>query len=550
MKIKNDDEILQESVRKKIIEEITGEENIRIKARQLRKHEVYRDRTSKWVIADIEREGFEELTKVQMCNRVSNISICRKIVNKLAQAYVGGVQRNVEDEVSQESIERFERELDVNTKMKEADQYRQLFKTTMLGVIPKKNNRESTDTDVKWEIMLQVFAPWQYDAVEDNYIPTRPRVVIFSEFKEQERINSLFTDDQIRGAAGIRPFSTNNQQNRGDNREQVIADSPEDEGQQKRQFIWWTDKYHFTTDEAGVIIPEESPENLLNPIGILPLVNISQEQDGSFWPKSGEDVVDASVLINKIMTDINFITFHQGWGRLVVSGKNVPKTLVSGPDKALTFSVDGDDPAPQVFYATSNPPIDSWLETVKTILAMVLSTNDLSPRNISARLEANNAASGIALLIEQSESTSDIQDTQQLFRDKEPLMWHIIKKWREVYDDNLVKDQQDIPAFSDDNVRLVFNQIRPVVSESERLANLKTRKDLGLSTMKELLMLDNPDLSEEEAKQRIEEIANEKQERKDRFTSGLIQSVSEKVGLQPNQEDENAVPEAEETEET
>jgi len=523
MHLEQEQNILDEGYRKKVITEIMhSQENISRKDQALRKHEIYRDMNKKWVMEALVREGFKQKTLFQMENRAANISICRKIINKLAQTYIGGVKRTVEDTSSQESIDALANELDVDSVMKKSDRFRQLFKNTMIQVVPIPSITEVDESDeYKWRLMMKVLAPWEYDVIEDYHDKTQARVVILTTFPERAR----FVQDQLLGSQGYRTGVILNFKG-GDSIEQEIADSPEDEGgESKREFIWWSNNYHFTTNVNGKVIPKPGQSvDLLNPIGILPFVNVTGDQDGHFWANGGDDLIDGSILLNKMLTDLNFITFCQGWGQLVIAAKDIPKLIEGGPDNAFLFDVKEGDPNPQVFFATSNPPISQWLESIKSYLALLLSTNNLSPRNISGNLDANNAASGIALMIDQSEITQELQDVQKIYQDKEPVLWDIISKWHGLYHESgsLEESLQEIEPPADTEVTLKFHSIKPTISEKEKLETMKLRDELGISTTIDLLRIDNPDLSDADAEAKAKEIAEEKAKRQEEMMSTMI----------------------------
>jgi hypothetical protein len=393
--------------------------------------------------------------------------------------------------------------------MKVCDQYRQLQRNTMVGCVPVKNSRASKEAGTpKYCLKVRVLSPWQYDVIEDPNDRTQPAVVIMTDFPERIRFTNDSNNDLREGALGIRSGVAN--AGPGDGIDQIIADSPEDAGQDSktRTFIWWSDSYHFTTDMKGRVI-KPSPDGLLNPIGRLPWVNIATGQDGAFWASGGDDVVETSLLINKKLTDANFVSFIQGWGQLVIAAMDVPKKLVGGPDNAFIFEKKDPTESVQVFFASSNPPIESWLETIRMILALVLSTNNLAPRNISARLDATTTASGISLMIENSEVISDAKDIQELFRDKEPEIWEVIRLWHSLYHSNnwLEDDQQAINPFKDSDVSLKFHQLKSPISEKDKLEEMKLRKELGIATLIDLLRQDNPDLDMEEAQAKAKELA-------------------------------------------
>lgn len=555
VKLQNEDDVLNPEFRKKVLEEIVlGAENLARKNSELRKHEIYRDMNRKWVIEALINENFKPSTLKQMENRSTNISICKKIINKLAQAYMGGVKREVpENEKATESVDALGEALDFDSAMKKADRYRQLFRNTEVLVVPKKDTyasegNEGAEPKDRYCLSVRILAPWEYDVIEDPNDLTKKMVLIVSDFPNRGSLQiPLSGVDAIRASQGYRNTGSVNLHG-GDGKDQIIADSPSDKGsdESNRQFIWWTDKYHFTTNINGLIV--KHPEGNKNPIGRLPSVTVCGDQDGSFWARGGEDVIEGSILINKLLTDINFISFVQGWGQLVIMGKDLPNKIEGGPDNAFIFPMREGDPTPNVFYATSNPPIDKWGETVKMSLALLLSTNNLSPRSISANLDANDMASGIALLIDQSELTVDIQDTQKIFQDKEPYIWEVIRRWHAYYGklDALVEKLQIIPQFDDSGVKIKFHQIKAVVSEKEKLEALKARKDLGLNTQAELIQMDNPDLTMDEAKAKAKEAQAEKQQAADEAMKSMVKNG---VGITngnkpPDKEGQNGKPNA------
>lgn len=503
-------QILDKNFREMVIKEITGDENRDRKQRELRKHEVYRDKTKKWVLEALAKEGLKLQTLRQMENRASNISICRKIVNKLARCYVGGVQRSIDGEQNQAAVDELERLLEVNQKMDKADKYRRLFYNTAIQVVPEITTTE-LDEAIKHKLKLRVFPPWNYDVIEDANDREVPKVYILTEFTERFNTLQRFVRSGTDGreARGLVPnFQV------GDQKEQVIADNPEDLGSEQRQFIWWSETYHFTTNEKGEVIENLSPEDLLNPIARLPFVNIAEDQDGEFWAQGGEDLVDGSILINQLLTDMLSLAYIQGWGQGVASGKNLPKVLEGGPHNWLVFDIEHEgDPTPRVEYVSANPPLDSWMRMIEQYVALLLSTNNLSPSNIAGKLDASQFPSGISLLIEKSEATDSIEDAQKDFINAEKDLWDIIRRWQNLFFDAgaLAPEFEQAGKIEEGpDVLVKFSDSKPILTEEQKLEMLKVRKELGINTEIELLQIDNPDLSDEEAEAKLLKIREEK----------------------------------------
>lgn len=550
MKLFNEDQILDEAFRAKVIKEITSQENINRKNESLRRYEIFKDRIKKWVVESLQKEGLKEDTLLLMESRASNISICKKVVKKLARAYVNGVERETQDEQSKNAIEELVRELDFNSKMLKTDQYVQLFKNVLVGVLPELNTEESDDNSSKYDLAVRVMPPHRYDVIEDYANPEKAKVVILTDFVERNRAYSgqtlLSGDGRMEGV--VPRFDQGNQV------DEIIADHPDDEGRNSRTFIWWSQKYHFTTDDRGRIIPELSPEDgQSNPIEMMPWVTFAEDQDHNYWAQGGDDLIDGSILINKLLTDTYSIAFHQGWGQMVISGKDIPDKLPVGPRKALILPQNSsDDPAPQVYFANSNPPLDAWMSMVEQFTALLLSTNNLSPRTVSGKLDAVDPASGISRLIDQSESTVDIGERQKIFKDNEPIIWEVTRRWVDVLKESssLSESFDLIGQFKDSTVQLEFNHPQPVITEKEKLENIKARKDLGLDTEIDLIKALNPGMTDDEAEKKLLKIKEQKLENMSRMMNGISQQEDQS---QDNQIDDpsavelpNQVPDDEE----
>lgn len=541
MKMFLEEDVLREDWRAVAIKEITeGEENIDRRNEHLKRHEIYRDRNKKWVMSEIEKEGYRQVTVEQMRNRASNISVCRKIVNKLATTYIGGVDRTVEDESSQESIDMISDELDFNTQMKKSDRYRQLHKNALIGIVPVLDTEESKSAgSLRYYLCMKILAPYQYDVVEDAFEPAVARCIILSEFLERDRMTSILEQAGAEGRR-FRELGTRD----GDGRDQIIADSPADMGrgfegsEKERTFIFWTTNYHLTCFSNGKLVPGMQADALRNPIQLIPWVTLSMDQDGAYWAEGGEDVVDGSILVNKKITDLHYIAFTQGWGQMVIAARDIPKKLIGGPDNAFLFEMKDGDPTPFVEFATSNPPLESWLRVIESYLALLLSTNNLSVRGIAAKLDASNVASGVAIMLDNAEVLTDNKDVQVLFQDAEPEIWEVIRRWHDLYSKAgaLTPKFQAIKPFTDSSVKLKFTEVRPPISENEKLAALKLRKELGISTMIEILKLDNPDLSDEEATTKAKELNDDSKARS--LAVGTLATSVEKPNASIQQEDQ------------
>lgn len=524
MRLENEHQLLDAEVRKRIIEEIKGRENRDRKQRAYKRYKCYKDQTHLFVLEHLLAQ-FDENTVKEMQYALCNISFTKKIVNKLARVYSNGVKREADTKKDTKKVEEHEKLLRVNQTMKKLNRFLRLQQNVLLYIKPVKVGE-------KFRIKLVPLQPYFYDVIEDPNDPETPMAVILSHFTpEIYRSTSVldFANRENRGAQVAKQH---------DGMHQMIADKPEDSPAEadleKGKLIWWSKSYHFVTDENGGIVSStqgEGPAEVANPILELPFENFAVDQDNAFWAEGGDDIVDGAIRINTQLTNLMHIGVTQGYGQLVLSGAGLPSQVKVGPNHAIKLEVEkgsGDQPGTAEFI-TANPPLADLKDLIVMKIALLLSTNNLSTKHIAADLSsASDFPSAIAMIVDMAESTEDVEDQAQVFLDGEPKVWKKIAKWEEIYadrellDDELAKHQ--LPE--DIDVSVTFESAKPIMSEKEELEVMKMRKELGLDRMVDLIMRDNPGMSEERAKARLDEILNEAMER------------AAKMGLTPGAEGE------------
>lgn len=508
MRLKSDKEILDPVVRKRIIEETLCSENMTRKDNAYRKYLAYKDRTGELVTEQLYKQ-FDYDTVREMSYAVSNISFARKIVKKLARVYSSGVIRTVpDDEPATQTIQELEAPLKINEEMKRTNRALRLQHNTMLYVRPCQTD------EGYWDIKLECLQPYLYDVVENYFDRTQAMVVVLSDYA----VNRQFSAQVNNNMASKHLSQPSNLLPKSDGNDQKIAD----QDVVTKEFVWWSKNYHFTTDQEGTIISSPNPtagdtaSQVANPIGLLPLVNFAIDQDGKFWSEGGNDLVDGAVTANSMITQIKHIGVTQGYGQFWIKGKNVPSGVKIGPSKYIRLEWnDKEEPEPQIGFESASPNLDGLMNLVELEVALLLTTNNLSTSGVSTSLDGNNSfPSGIAMMIDKSESVEDVQDQEQIFKDEEPEVWNIVARWLDIYGDSLVEDLRGKALPTDDMaVKLKFNQPMHIQTEKERLENLALRRDLGINTMIDLIMQDNPSITKEEAEAKLLEIAEEKAQR-------------------------------------
>lgn len=502
MRIRTEIEILDQQVRKQIIDELKGKENQSRKNEAYRRYLSYKDQTKQFVIEHLLQQ-FDQSTVAEMSYAIANISLLRKVIDKLARVYSNGVTRSIiGDDVSTQNMHDLEKELEFNANIKKTNKFLKLQKNVAVYVKPCQYIEENGSE--KYKIKVESLNPYLYDVVEDYNDRTKPLAFILSDFTYKTNANLALTNSQME-SHGANPVSI--QKNNGV--DEKIADQPADT--KIECLIWWTKSYHFTTDQHGKI----TSEDIVNPINELPFVNFAIDQDGSFWAEGGDDLVDGNILINSVMTHNQHVAITQGYGQFWMKGENLPRNIKVGVNKALIMEYKSGEAVPELGYATASPQIDSLRALVESYVALLLTTNNLSASSVNASLSGHTSApSGVAMIIDKAESMEDVNDQRQIFIDKEPEIWSIVNKWIAVYGDNLDEDFKGLNLAENfkENFNMVFTDAPVIMSEKEKLENFKLRKELGIDSMLDLIKKDNPQLDDEQAMAKLKEVMAEKLE--------------------------------------
>lgn len=507
-----DEQILDPNFRRGIIKEIEGDENRMRKAMAMRRFEIFRDQVKKYVMQRLRAQGFKDDTIQIMLQRASNISICKKIVKKKARAYSNGVDRMIPgDEDGTLAVQELAEMLGVSQQFKKGDEYRNLSRNAAMFVHPiKEYDEEGYEGEARgrYGMCIRTLHPHLYDVIPDAQNREKARCLILSEFPAGNPY-PLFGASTWDG--NPRTGYTNNIQS-GDGVDQTIANARSDHGAKERHYIWWTGKYHLTTDCEGALIPERTPDGYRNPIQRLPFVNLAMDQDGEFWGEGGDDVIDGAILVNVFMTDAAAILNMQGWGQPVLKGENLKGgDYPIGPQNVLELSYKTDQPEPSYEIVSTDPKTDAWLRIMEVYIALMLTTNNLSPRNISGKLDASSVASGIAKMIDEAESTDDITESQNYFVHREKEFWEIVSNWLDAFRgaESLTPELETLPEFDGSEVNVKFKSQGIVLSDKEKLELIELRKKLGINTMIELLKMDDPSLSDADAEKKLAAIAKD-----------------------------------------
>lgn len=514
---------------KRIVEEINGESEKTRRAMAKRRHDIFKDGGRAFLIEQIQREFGPEALKEM---RLAPVNLLKKIVNKRSQVYKKAPQRKCEGEANQQLVDFYTQRLELNPLMQKANRYYSLHSNEVIYTrpVPQKDGTQALKSDV--------VAPYLYSIRAEHADKTKIDTYVFNEFIEQGMVTP---QHNVPSATGHQSFSMEpGYKTKGD---QVA--SGETATDLKRNYIFWQDETHFTTDESGNVIrlADQDDTQFLNPIQIKPIVNIAKDRDNEPWATQGEDLIDLTMAIQMGWSDLLTIAKHQGYGQPVISSEDEPKKVILGINKALWLKKSPDGTAATFEYVTANSPLDQYKALLMELLGILLSTNDMEPGSIAGAQAVQQFTSGFHQLIAMSDNLAAIEGDKPVFLKAEREHWEIIKRWHNYMYDSGVLDQEAraLGRFTDDfKIAVEFADVKPLESEDEILARVEKQRGMGLMTRLDAMMKLYPALSEEEARAKLAEIDAEKAEAIAQFQAMSPPENSEATQAEIESEDSQA----------
>lgn len=281
--------------------------------------------------------------------------------------------------------------------------------------------------------------------------------------------------------------------NRGDNINQSIADK-NDKDMSKYRYIIWTADYNFLCDGNGVVLnPEDgqpwagyTEDDISNPIGILPFIDVANEKLFGFWVDHGSSLTDFTITFGCILSDMGEIVKLQGYSQPVISSIAEPKTINVGPHRVLWLKKDKDlegDKDPSFEFATPSPDIDGSLNFIENVLRMFLTSRGTDSKLITSK-EQKDYSSGFERLLSMIDRSEATIEDKVLFDRVESQLFDLIRKWnnylQENQPDSLKPDLRGTKLNDAITLTVKFAEPLQIQTQDEKETSVVRRMENGL----------------------------------------------------------------------
>ena len=475
-------DVLRADYRKEMLDEILGDENRSRKAESFRRSEIYNKRQAPYVEQALKDEGFSDESVADM-RKITSINIAPRVVDKLAPLYQEAPERTFSTEsgepMSEDSINIIEEHYDaaaVNTKLLRANRIKKFQNQAIAQVVPVKS---------KGIIDLRVYQPHQIDCIPLDSDPEVPYCFIVSAF---DRALALSGGDMI---------------------DQKISDRNDGEGpaRSKMRFVWWTDENNFITDGNGNIIGDSG--DVLNPIGVMPFVDISDEKENEFWVRKGSSVIDFAIDFAVVLSDTANINRLQGYAQPIISSAEKPKTMHFGPNEAIWLQLDPNATVqPSFAFANPSPDMSAALDLQDRLVNYFLSSEGLDTGVVSSKGEIQTYSSGYERMLAMIEQFGPAKQDVDVFEGVEQKIYDLFVKWINHYAGTTINNPLMIqgPAIPEGG-EVHVNYQRPQAVQSKTEIQTSEIKMLESGLRSKAQALANIDgITQEEAMSRLSEI--------------------------------------------
>lgn len=277
--------------------------------------------------------------------------------------------------------------------------------------------------------------------------------------------------------------------------------------------------YIYSDDEFGIIDgegdliaelmsqPEIASLEGRNTYGKIPFTYLNRSKH-KLVPTADLDTLRMTKLLPILFSDLNYACMYQTFS--IVYGIDLDaQGLTIAPNSFWNLKSDPtSNKTPSIGVIKPEVDSDKILSLVKTQMAIWFQSRNIKPGAIGT-LDAQDLASGISKIIDESDTSDDRKEQVPYFIHAEQEFWEklmhsIHPVW--ITDRNFEQKGLFSPQCK---VRVTFNEQKPDISGSAILDNEIKKLQSGLTTKKRALKTLNPEMSDLEIDQLIEEIEPE-----------------------------------------
>jgi hypothetical protein len=455
--------ILDLSEVERIINEISSAKNIERKRNAYISYEVESGLLGKYVQAKV-KAMFPQTYKSYT---ISEYSLLKKVVDKKARAYKEPPIRKLDIDSESQRYSDFQKVNRFNDAMKDIDRIYNQYKYAGLYL-------ELNEVDKK--VNYYPLRPYEYDIVKND----KGEVIC---------LILSYPGSQITNGTA----------------DKIIAGDRADDDVGEIEYVLWTAEnhvvVHVTSDSVHgkkkvKMMPIEGNEEGVNPYGYIPFAYLPYDFNEDYPTPS--PLANQTIEVNGSLS-VYLTSGIQQVGQLIISGPSdhLPKEVAGGMMSAMTLpqSKNVEDKATTADYISPSPDLAGHKESIMTYLSMVLDEQGISS---TQSLQGNEKfTSGLDRLLSQADVQAIIEDNQDSYVRFEQQIFETVNR--------MIGEE-----FSSVALQVTFKKPKMLTSDTDKLANIEKMLELGLIEEWEKFIEVDPNLSPEQAKEKLKRINENK----------------------------------------
>lgn len=433
---------------KELAEQVNSPSAKNQRAQDAARFMMFHGKSSEIIESVIQKHFTMQTTVEEIKSRLVPLNLTEKIIKKTSRVYISDPKRRPSngDEGDQELIDMIEHDCELDTVQKYGNYYWSLFKRNLQEIYLDETGR--------------------------------PRVINIPKHKYEVfnlKSQNIWMPD-------------------------VVCKIKHDSDDLKNQvLVWWTDESHVITDGYGNILRDRmamiNNTEMVNPYGTMPFV-YNNSAFYSVNPYEDDDLIKYAILIPLILSDLLYGLKYQCFAFIYTIGVNAD--IPFNPNTVISLDRDADGNTPEINTITPSVDAQKVLDTVQHLLGYLLTSKNLRPSVISNDMTAENAASGIAKMIDSSELLEERKDQIPWFKHAEKKLFdklanNLFPFWMS---QGLLADKYARPFSDDFELSVEFPDPKVMYSKKDEIELSKSMIDAKLSSWTRELKKHHPDLED------------------------------------------------------
>lgn len=443
----------------RIINEITSGKNLARKRNEYISYEAGSGLLGKYVQEKVRRM----YPKTWSTYTIAEYSLVKKVVDKKARAYKEPPIRKLEDDNETKLFTEFLKENRFNDAMKDMDRIYNQHKYAGLYM--------ELDEATK-NVSFYPLRPYEFDVVKND---------------EGEVVCLILSYPGASITAGTQ--------------DSVISGDRADDDLNETEYVFWTNDNHLVVKVKSdsksksrsfeMQEMEGNPGNV-NPYGKIPFAYLPFDFNEDY--PSPSPLTNQTVELNSLLS-VYLTSANMQVGQLVLTFPADQKieTVSQGMMTAISLpqSKNTEDKPSTASYISPAPNMSGHLEAVKAYLSMILDEQGIN--SAQAISGAEKFSSGLDRLLSQSDVQAIVEDNQDFYVRFEQECFEIINA--------MTGDE-----YKSTNLQVIFKKPKMLTSDTEKLANIEKMLELELIEPWEKFIEVDPNLSVEQAKEKLARI--------------------------------------------